>query len=84
MHAQLESDKGQSFFIHGLGQGKTVKAAEVCGGEDKIYKIETKQTFVNGLLGFLTFWIYTPRQARVYCTWSSQKDEAPKKDDSGE
>ncbi|HAJ5871573.1 TPA: increased serum survival lipoprotein Iss, partial [Escherichia coli] len=26
------------------------------------------QTFVNGLLGFITFGIYTPLEARVYCS----------------
>jgi len=26
-----------------------------------------QQTFVNGLLGVVTFGIYTPREARVYC-----------------
>ncbi|HBM4719541.1 TPA: increased serum survival lipoprotein Iss, partial [Escherichia coli] len=26
------------------------------------------QTFVNGLLGFITLGIYTPLEARVYCS----------------
>ena len=29
-------------------------------------KTETQQTFVNGLLGFITLGIYTPLEARVY------------------
>ena len=29
---------------------------------------ETQQTFVNGLLGFITLGIYTPLEARVYYT----------------
>ena len=29
---------------------------------------ETRQTFVNGLLGFITLSIYTPLEARVYCS----------------
>ena len=29
---------------------------------------ETQQTFVNGLLGFITLGIYTPLEARVYCS----------------
>ena len=28
----------------------------------------TQQTFVNGLLGFITLGIYTPLEARVYCS----------------
>ena len=31
-------------------------------------KQKTQQTFVNGLLGFITLGIYTPLEARVYCS----------------
>ena len=37
------------------------------GGADKVVRTEVQQTFVNGLLGFVTLGIYTPREARVYC-----------------
>ena len=33
-----------------------------------LFKTETQQTFVNGLLGFITLSIYTPLEARVYCS----------------
>ena len=33
-----------------------------------LLKPETQQTFVNGLLGFITLGIYTPLEARVYCS----------------
>ena len=56
------------FFVSGIGQKKTLDAAAVCGGQDKVERVETQQTFVNGLLGFVTFGIYTPREARVYCS----------------
>ena len=39
---------------------KTVDAAKICGGAENIVKTETQQTFVNGLLGFITLGIYTP------------------------
>ena len=55
------------FFVSGIGQHKTIDAAKVCGGADKVVRVETQQTFVNGLLGLVTFGIYTPREARVYC-----------------
>ena len=29
---------------------------------------QKQQTFVNGLLGFITLGIYTPLEARVYCS----------------
>ena len=51
-----------------LGQKKTVDAAKICGGAENIVKTETQQTFVNGLLGFITLGIYTPLEARVYCS----------------
>ena len=54
---------------------KTVDAAKICGGAENVVKTETQQTFVNGLLGFeVTLGIYTPLEARVYC---SQLHELP-------
>ena len=38
-------------------------------GAQKIQQTETQQTFVNGLLlVFITLGIYTPLEARVYCS----------------
>ena len=45
---------------------ETVDAAKICGGAENVVKTETQQTFVNGLLGFITLGIYTPLEARVY------------------
>jgi len=56
------------FFVSGIGQSKQIDAAQVCGSADKVVRTEVQQTFVNGLLGVVTFGIYTPREARVYCT----------------
>ena len=52
------------FFVSGIGQKKTVDA-KICGGAENVVKTETQQTFVNGLLGFITLGIYTPLEARV-------------------
>ena len=60
-------DKYHHFFINGLAQGKTVDAATACGGADKVARVEVQQTFMNGLLSVVTFGIYTPRTAKVYC-----------------
>ena len=46
------------FFVSGIGQKKTVDAAKICSGAENV-KTETQQTFVNGLLGFITLGIYT-------------------------
>ena len=49
-------------------------AEENCRCSQNLYKAEnavkteTQQTFVNGLLGFITLGIYTPLEARVYCS----------------
>ena len=56
------------FFVSGIGQKKTVDAAKICGGAENAVKTETQQTFVNGLLGFITLGIYTRLEARVYCS----------------
>ena len=56
------------FFVSGIGQKKTVDAAKICGGAENVVKTETQQTFVNGLLGFITLKRYTPLEARVYCS----------------
>ena len=58
----------QPFFIAGLGQTQELNAAEVCGGIDKVAKVEAHTSFLNGLLAGLTWGIYTPLQAKVYCT----------------
>ena len=56
------------FFVSELGRRKTVDAAKICGGAEKmLLKQKTQQTFVNGLLGFITLGIYT-RWKRVYCS----------------
>ena len=49
-----------------LGRKKTVDAAKICGSAENVIKTETQQTFINGLLGFITLGIYTPLEARVY------------------
>ena len=51
-----------------LGRRKPVDTAKICGGTENVVKTETQQTFVNGLLGFITLGIYTPLEARVYCS----------------
>ena len=54
------------FFVSGIGQKKTVDV-QICGGAENVVKTETQQTFVNGLLGFITLGIYI-WPARVHCS----------------
>lgn len=60
-------DRSQAFFLNGIGQKKEVNASEVCHGASNVTKVQTQQTFLNGLLGGLTNSIYSPRTMRVYC-----------------
>lgn len=66
----VEPDKEvrQAFFIGGIGQQSEMDPAAICGGVDKVAKVEAELTFLDGFLNFITFSIYTPRTARVYCT----------------
>ena len=41
---------------------------KICGGAENVVKTETQQTFVNGLLGFITLGVYTPLGACVLLT----------------
>ena len=62
---QHQRNHHPSFLVSGIGQKKTVDAAKICGGAENVVKTETQQTFVNGLLGFITLGIYTRLEARV-------------------
>ena len=54
------------FFVSGIGQKKaTVDAAKICGGAENVVKTETQQTFVNGLLGFITYRAFILATERV-------------------
>ena len=42
---------------------------KICGSAENVVKTETgKISFVVGLPGFITLGIYTPLEARVYCS----------------
>lgn len=61
------SEDSQAFFVNGIGQKQTVDAAKVCGGAAKVEGVAVEQSGMDVLLGLVTFGIYTPRTARVYC-----------------
>lgn len=66
-HMDATSKTHEHFFISGLGQGRTVDAVEVCGSASKISKVEVQQNLLQAILSGITFGIYSPREARVYC-----------------
>ena len=55
------------FFVSGIGQKKTVDAAKICGGAEML-QTETQQTFVNGLLGFITIGICSAKRVLLHNT----------------
>jgi hypothetical protein len=59
--AQSETvEKGKnSFFLYGLVPGN-VSDPQKMAGEAKDFEITEQQTFVDGILGVITFGIYTP------------------------
>jgi hypothetical protein len=61
------SEDSQTFFLSGIGQMKSVNAAQVCGDAGKVQGVAVEQSGLDVLLGMVTLGIYTPRTARVYC-----------------
>jgi uncharacterized lipoprotein YajG len=62
-----ELKEHEHFFIGGLGQAQSVNAAKVCGSAANVAKVEVKQNILQGLLSVITFGIYSPREASVFC-----------------
>ncbi|MEY2622417.1 MAG: hypothetical protein RIT26_2237 [Pseudomonadota bacterium] len=60
-------DDYQSFWVGGIGQNQEIDAAKVCGGGNKVQRVETQLTPGNVGLTIVTLGIFTPRQIRVYC-----------------
>ena len=57
----------QHFFISGIGQGKNIFTSDVCREDEKVVKVEAKQTGLDVFLHIITLTIYSPRHAKVYC-----------------
>ncbi len=74
-HATIETDLEPSMttidqpfassWVFGLVPPKTVEAASKC--TNGVARVETELSFVNGLVGILTFGIYTPMHIEVTC-----------------
>ena len=61
-----------SSWVYGLVPPKTVEAQSKCPGG--VSRVETKLSFLNQLVGFLTFGIYTPMEITVTCAGSGTAD----------
>ena len=60
-------------FIVGLVPPATVDVASEC--ENGVARVETQQSFLNGLVAVLTWSIYTPMQITVTCAASGGMEE---------
>ena len=47
-------DKAQSFFFSGIWQEKEIDPVKICGNIDKVVKVQTETTFLNGFVSALT------------------------------
>ena len=56
------------FFVSGIGQKKTVDAAKICGGAE--IRKKQNQQHCKWIARFYYLGIYTPLEARVYCSHS--------------
>jgi hypothetical protein len=66
-YSSIVVDESQPFFVYGIGQNQSLDANKVCGDVNKIHKIETEYSFLDVMLGFVTYNIYSPRTAKIYC-----------------
>ena len=57
-------------WIVGLVPPSTIESAEKC--PSGVSKVETQQSFLNGLVGILTLGIYTPMEIKVTCAAGSE------------
>lgn len=62
-------------FIFGLVPPSVTETAQKCPGG--VAKVETKQSFLNGLVGAVTYGIYTPMTIMVSCTGSKADASLP-------
>lgn len=67
----------QSFFIYGLAPDEqVVDAAGACGGSEHVQTIETRQTFLQGLVAAVAGFyinIYSPWNGAVKCDHSPKR-----------
>ncbi|HHQ4555765.1 Bor/Iss family lipoprotein [Aeromonas allosaccharophila] len=54
-----------------IGLNEPIDAAAICHGAENIVRIETKQSWLDSLASGITYGIYTPREARIYCSKKS-------------
>ena len=69
------SIKWANSFIYGLVPPPVLETASRC--TNGVAKVETQHSFLNGLVGIITFGIYTPMQLDVTCAARGTASAAP-------
>ncbi|HXT17301.1 MAG TPA: Bor family protein [Gemmatimonadaceae bacterium] len=63
--AQKIDKEWQNSFVYGLVPPTQIEAQSTCA--QGVAKVETERTFLNGLVGAITYSIYTPMHTKVTC-----------------
>ena len=69
------SIKWANSFVYGLVPPPVLETASRC--TNGVAKVETQHSFLNGLVGIITFGIYTPIQLDVTCAARGTASAAP-------
>jgi hypothetical protein len=64
---RLAKAEAQTFFVSGIGQTQVLNAAAVCGGAERVAKVERVESPMNWLMETVSLGVYTPYNAKVYC-----------------
>jgi hypothetical protein len=64
---RLAKAEAQTFFVSGVGQSQVLNASAVCGGAERVARIERVESPMNWLMGAVTLGVYTPYNAKIYC-----------------
>jgi hypothetical protein len=59
-------DERQNFFLWGLVGTQHINVKKICNGSEPS-QMQTRRSFLDGLLGGLTLGIWAPHSARVWC-----------------
>lgn len=59
-------ESSKAFFLWGLIGHPKINVSQICNGKLPA-QVQTQRTFLDGLLGTITFGIYYPRTAKVWC-----------------
>ncbi len=61
-------EERKNFYFWGLSGEHRVKVGQVCKEGQNAQQLQSQQTFVDGLLGFVTIGIYAPHTVKVWCS----------------